>query len=186
MELLIDNRETRLIEHFRTVNPDIKINIAQLQVGDIIIKYDDYQMLIERKTVADLLSSIVYGRYREQKVRINAYINEIKPIKGRAVYIIEGTYDKAAPVFSKLTKERERSTYTGSLISTQLRDGIPIFSSIDIEDTAYIIMRFMSRMQSNCKELYSTILNMNSEINSSSSAGASSSSESIIENTGAD
>ena len=68
MNLIIDYREHRLVEHFR-YRPNVEIK--KLDVGDIIFRFkDELVILIERKTVNDLVSSIMDGRNREQKMRI--------------------------------------------------------------------------------------------------------------------
>ena len=70
-----------------------------LPLGDMIICDDEgYELIvIERKTLKDLLSSIKDGRYREQSFRLNNY-----PVHNHnIIYLIEGqnksnfkTYEK--------------------------------------------------------------------------------------------
>ena len=68
IELLIDNRETKIKEHFK--NKDY-VTIENLELGDIIFKYNnEIVLIIERKTLSDLAASIKDGRYNEQKKRL--------------------------------------------------------------------------------------------------------------------
>ena len=68
MKLVIDNRENKLIEHFKNRE---HVEIKMLEIGDIIFYHEDkIVLLIERKTITDLSSSIKDGRYREQKKRL--------------------------------------------------------------------------------------------------------------------
>jgi len=116
MLLLIDYREkgfidvlkkyetTKLDHEVFLVNLDKNCNvyykISNLDIGDFLISdinydielttQDIYQKLIllfERKTFSDLSSSIIDGRFREQKSRIEQTINN----NDKIMYIIEGT-----------------------------------------------------------------------------------------------
>ena len=69
----IDNREKKLIDILD--NSDNKLSYVKenLDLGDIQIisqETNDILVLIERKTLSDLSSSIKDGRYKEQKNRI--------------------------------------------------------------------------------------------------------------------
>jgi len=96
MSITLDDREHKLIELLPTAK------VAHLSVGDIWIGDETMKngIMIERKTVADLESSILDNRYREQRSRLMAYATE----KGSNVaYIIEGF---STPRFTnKLSKE---------------------------------------------------------------------------------
>ena len=85
LNLVYDSRELKLKEY---LEPTDKIQIIQeyLDLGDIIFRDDTKDILvIERKTMCDLYSSIQDGRYKEQKIRLmNHYA------KYQIVYIIEG------------------------------------------------------------------------------------------------
>ena len=78
MEIIIDVRERAVLEkmiEFRELN----IKSESLNLGDIMIKYNGIpKVLIERKTLTDLISSIKDGRYVEQSLRslINRQYNK--------------------------------------------------------------------------------------------------------------
>ena len=71
MELIIDNRETKIKDFFE--NNEKYNNIVKfenLELGDFIIKYnDEIKYIFERKTIHDLANSIKDNRYHEQKQR---------------------------------------------------------------------------------------------------------------------
>ncbi len=67
--IIIDNREHHLINLLE--DNEITIEKKNLDLGDIIIIKENYKILIERKTISDLCSSIKDGRYKEQKIRFN-------------------------------------------------------------------------------------------------------------------
>ena len=76
MKLIIDCRESKLIESCKKLLDKynyITLITKNLDLGDIIIQDDDEndKIIIERKTISDLLSSITVGRYNEQSFRLN-------------------------------------------------------------------------------------------------------------------
>ena len=92
MNIIIDNREKRLIKLVRALKDEyglknLSINVEKLDLGDVIIKKDDKEILVlERKSLNDLASSIKDGRYDEQSFRLTNYNIHNHNI----VYLIEG------------------------------------------------------------------------------------------------
>ena len=125
MNILIDVREHKLMNVMN--NRGIEYLKKQMDVGDIILSSEDEHMCIfERKTVSDLSSSVVDGRYREQKARLIASGAKIG-------YIIEGLVD---------TKDKR---VFGAILNTALRDNIPILYSRDVEETVDIIQHYTQK-----------------------------------------
>jgi len=83
--ITVDNREHHLIAALCAHN--IQHTVAQMPLGDIRIG-DEW--LIERKTISDLTSSIVDGRFEEQRARLRAQVPHI-----RVGYLIEGKPDRS-------------------------------------------------------------------------------------------
>ena len=134
IELIIDNREHDIIKNIQNSIPYI---IEQLDVGDILFRQDGMTVLIiERKTVNDLKASICDGRGREQKARLLG-----STPRHRILYLIEGFLDKTQmnglPV----------STLVGSLINTQLRDGIKVYKTNTIEESIEFIIKLYSKLE---------------------------------------
>ena len=78
MKIKIDNREHELIrmcKYYLSISPiykDIELVVEVLPLGDIIICDDkEDKLIIERKSLSDLSSSIKDGRYEEQSYRLN-------------------------------------------------------------------------------------------------------------------
>jgi len=73
MKLVIDYREKKLIELIKSIKTmnhkfkTIEIVVENLPLSDVIIKdkKDNEKLLIERKTINDLASSIQDGRYNQ-------------------------------------------------------------------------------------------------------------------------
>jgi ERCC4-type nuclease len=126
--LKIDTRETKLIKLFNENYSNIKINIEQLDIGDIHIVNQYTNIVIERKTITDMLSSIKDGRYKEQKKRMMDNYDDI-------LYIIEN--DCVLSTDNKLS-----SAY----INTMIRDKIPIIFSSCINETLNIIIKIYNKL----------------------------------------
>ena len=87
MKLIIDNREPK--ELITTLQSRVdNVSLETLELGDIIIKNDNNEtvLIFERKSLADLISSIKDGRYKEQSFRLSHSELDNKYI----YYIIEG------------------------------------------------------------------------------------------------
>lgn len=143
IELIIDTREQELIEKLK----NIPFKIEQLDIGDILFRQNnEIVLIIERKTVSDLKASICDGRNREQKARILSNT----PLS-RIMYIIEGSLDK--PLETKISG-LPVSTLIGSLINTQLRDGIKVYKTSSISETVEFIRKLSEKLEKNISEYF--------------------------------
>lgn len=136
IELVVDNREHELIQKLQSVHT---IVVEQLEIGDILFRIEGKTILIiERKTVNDLKASICDGRCREQKARLLGTIS-----KERIMYLIEGTLDK--PLSAKIGG-LPVSTIVGSLVNTQLRDGIKVYKTITIDESVEFLCKLHDKL----------------------------------------
>ena len=140
MKIIIDCRESKLIEACQSINtdkdkPSIEIITKNLELGDIIIQNDNEEekIIIERKTISDLISSISDGRYIEQSFRLNALENENHNI----IYLIEGTT-------RNLTSQKQM-VYS-SMFSLNYFKGFSVYRSENINETAYIILNMAYKL----------------------------------------
>jgi crossover junction endonuclease MUS81 len=143
-QIILDYREHGLIELLPTAN---KENLA---VGDIIIRYHEYEFILERKTIADLLSSIKDGRYKEQKIRLVSYMKE-KMSHRRIAYILEGDVFAESSIFYS---ESDKNTVLGFLVSSNMRDNIPIFHAKDRHSTKSILEKLTYRLMKDTKDFF--------------------------------
>jgi crossover junction endonuclease MUS81 len=130
MSLTIDHREKDL----KTLFPDAEYK--NMDLGDIHIKFknsDHTFLLIERKTMSDLIASINDGRYREQKKRLL----ESGIPRERILYLLEGRVDDI-PGHMK--------TLFGMIINTIYRDKILVLRLDNLEETAFFIKRVMKKL----------------------------------------
>jgi len=136
LKIIIDNREMELKKAF----PQSKtIQYENLPIGDIKVMYDNrLYLLIERKTLTDLIASIGDGRYREQKIRIQS--QNISP--HRVIYLLEGDINTINHTNANI------KLYYGMVINTMLRDKYHVFRTLSINETIHFISRLESKLLS--------------------------------------
>ena len=138
IELVIDNRERHLIEALG----ECKMTVETLDIGDILFREgEEVILIIERKTIADLKASICDGRAREQKARL---LHSSGIHVSRIMYLIEGNLDK--PLKSNC-QGLPVSTLLGSLINTQLRDGIKVYKTASLKESSAYICKLLDKLQ---------------------------------------
>tara|TARA_B100000902_G_scaffold265513_1_gene251594 strand:+ start:12070 stop:12789 length:720 start_codon:yes stop_codon:yes gene_type:complete len=131
MDIVIDYRENGIKNILGT---DLA-TYTNLDVGDIhIIKSDDKTKLVilERKTIKDLQSSLCDGRFSEQKKRINVS-NFIH--KG---YIIEGNVPEYDIKFKNILKQ--------IIIRLQFKDKMCVFLTGSIQETTNLIQLIKDKL----------------------------------------
>jgi len=143
-ETVIDNREMKLIEQLN--KHQFHFNTENLDIGDIVFMNSKQPVLIiERKTIADLRSSICDGRLREQRCRL-LQASGLPP--SRIMYIIEGSFETESNkrLLGSSKKQIDTSTLTGSIINMLFRDNIKIHRTNSIEETSDFIIRLFSKI----------------------------------------
>jgi crossover junction endonuclease MUS81 len=129
MQLNIDYREKALLQR-------ISVEPKNLTLGDITIEKDGKELLIiERKTISDLASSICDGRYKEQSFRLM----EHPAPNHNIMYIIEGSLDAACSLNKK--------TLLSSLISLWYNKGFSIFRTENVDETAEFVKTLFEKLQ---------------------------------------
>lgn len=132
LKVLIDSRETQLISLIKERSLDryenlVSFETSQLELGDIQICHESRVLIIERKTLADLLSSIKDGRYKEQKARLLASTHDI-------TYIIEGDE------ITSSSNPHQQHILSSVYVHTLYRDNIKIvFTKNTIQTTTFIL-----------------------------------------------
>lgn len=160
MQLIIDNREIKLKEFYKNKE---YIKFLNLDIGDILFKYNDQIILIiERKTLPDLASSIKDGRFREQKYRLLSKFQ-----KNKILYIIEGSFNRKS---SDKIEGLNMNVIYGSLINLFLRDNINYHKTKNIKETCrflnHLIQKFFNQgisfiqQQKNLDQLYNSNINI--------------------------
>ena len=142
MYIVVDNREDRIYEklislHTLESKPYIKIEKAVLPLGDFIIRSDDGidLILIERKSLADLLASIKDGRYEEQSHRLK---NASGIPSHNIVYLIEG-------FFSSISTS-EKKMVLSAMASIHYFKGFSVCRTYSIQETTDLIYSMADKM----------------------------------------
>ena len=114
----------------------VKVERERMDVGDIMISFDAFQICIERKRWSDLAASICDGRLHEQKLRMIA-CDTI-----RYAYVIEGELSS----WNGSHRGMDNKAMFCALVKTQLRDDIVIFHTLDTADTASLCIYIASQL----------------------------------------
>lgn len=142
MILYIDYRESWFINKIRNVTNnaidatakmfnvtigkvDVECMICNLEVGDFIIGNSldsDIQLVIERKTYADLSSSITDGRFRQQKERLVSSTHD----PGKVMYVLEG---------SKKSVSSRSAIINGAILNMILKHQFKVLATDSTNDT---------------------------------------------------
>jgi crossover junction endonuclease MUS81 len=142
MILKIDTRERELLkicENLLVAVPafkDLKIVVEPLPLGDIIITTnhgDNHidNIIVERKSLSDLASSIKDGRYDEQSYRLNGLQHHNHNI----VYLIEGDLTK----FNSFKERIDKQTLYSAMFSINYYKGFSLMRSTNMDETAFIV-----------------------------------------------
>jgi len=148
MLIKIDTREMALLQMILTqistipVFKNIKIKSETLPIGDIIINDNtEDKIIIERKSILDLLSSIKDGRYEEQTYRLNGLNHHNHNI----VYLIEGDVNKQNRF--KSDNAIEKLTAYSAMFSLNYYKGFSVFRSFSMEETANIVCNMAYKIE---------------------------------------
>jgi ERCC4-type nuclease len=146
MLIKIDARETELnkscLELVERYGLSGKLDVVteQLPVGDVAIcSGEKIIVLIERKSLADLASSISDGRYAEQSFRLN----ECGVPNHDIIYMVEGNLERFNPRFGRVDK----AALYSSIVSLQSFKGFSVIRSNNVEESAEYVIRFANKIE---------------------------------------
>jgi ERCC4-type nuclease len=147
MRITVDNREQELLKHisqlvlFIPIFKQLKVDCANLPLGDIIISDEtEEKIVIERKSISDLLSSIKDGRYEEQSYRLNG----LKTHNHNIYYLIEGDVNK--PNRFK-DSSMEKLTAYSAMFSLNYYKGFSVMRTFTIEESALFICNIANKLE---------------------------------------
>lgn len=148
MKLVIDCREKDLLKQinqqvlFTPPFKKIEVLSENLPIGDIIIKdYSDNDLLIiERKTIQDLMSSIKDGRYDEQSYRLNG----INHHNHNIIYLIEGDTNN-----TKNFQKIDKMMFYSALLSLNYYKGFSVIKTQNLTETAIFVCNSLIKIQKN-------------------------------------
>ncbi len=124
-KILIDYREKNCLVPFELKNRNLNTEFCELKVGDYLIN----NLIIERKTVNDFISSMINKRILRQIEDLNQYEDKL--------LIIEGIEERE--LYNEDNKSINSNAIRGFLLSILLNYKIPILFTKNSEDTARFI-----------------------------------------------
>jgi len=156
MKLIIDNRETDLFEKCQSIifskqNYTV-LEEAVLPIGDVLVKTDEDRdiMIIERKTLADLLASIKDGRYEEQSHRLR-HASGFR--SHNVLYIIEG-------ILTNLKTPLEKKLVYSAITSLNHFKGFSVLRTSSVQETAEFLVCMADKIDRNImKGIFPAYLN---------------------------
>lgn len=144
----IDSRENklknRLIDSIHNVSKTLEVKCDNLHCGDFIIEIDNHPLIvIERKSIADLVASIKDGRYKVQKNKMCASFS-----KHLIMYIIEGQldYSQSDKPSDIMIEGMDKYSVVSSIVNTQIRDGVKVVNTKDVNDTHDFLLSLIVRI----------------------------------------
>ena len=147
----IDQREQNIKN---IIHENEKFKYEMLTCGDIIFRNQNKDIcVIERKTISDLVASIKDGRYHNQKKML---LDKYPP--SSIFYILEGSF-----LFKPqniLIHGITHDAIVSCIINTQLRDGIHVIQTKNLEETCDVIQHMYKRIDKN-PEIYCNVTSKN-------------------------
>lgn len=151
MKLVIDYREKKLIQLVESIKlmnakyKSIEVIVENLPLSDIIIKdkHDRELILIERKSINDLASSIQDGRYNEQSYRLNN--TDIH--NHNIIYLIEGNLAMWNNRYSRITQD----TIYSAMVSLMYYKGFSVFRTYTLVETAEFALNMALKIDKSSK-----------------------------------
>ena len=142
ISLSLDTRERDLYDAVLGL-PNAAIVVAKevLLLGDICISYNGaVQCIVERKTIADLMSSITDGRYAEQSHRLR-HSSLLHP--HNIIYLIEGT---AVP------QGADAQIFYSSMVSLNHFKGFSVMRTRNVAESAQLLCFMALKIKNNTDE----------------------------------
>ena len=158
MIIKIDTRESEIYSeiHDKNLSESIIIDSVMLPLGDIIICNDEGNelVIVERKTLADLASSIKDGRYKEQGYRLNnCHLHN-----HNIIYLVEGNLQTYNETKSRL----ERKSLISSFVSLTYFKGFSLHRTNSISESVEWILSYANKLE---REKQLSFYDENKEVN---------------------
>jgi ERCC4-type nuclease len=148
MEIYIDARETLLIDTFKKMYPTEILKIEMLELGDVQFRYlNEIQLILERKTMNDIASSIHDGRWKEQKLRITSNGHSL-------FYLIQIENESEIFEYENTFSNIPSDNITSAILNLWVNMKIPFIFLKDIENMTRFIFQ-LSRQYLKKNTIYS-------------------------------
>lgn len=166
MEIICDYREHSIYDFLlKTIEKqncykDIIVKKTNLNIGDFVIG----NYIIERKTLSDLASSILDGRYKEQSSRLDSYLQEHLEDSPVIMYFVEGSLDLFINAHN-VSKDKLIS----ACISLMCNKNYKVFMTRHLNETCDFLLKLALKSTNTnlnvCANISQTKYKKNSQIN---------------------
>lgn len=138
MDLVVDTRERALVAELQ--RHGVPHTVEPLAVGDAVVRDAGGapMLVVERKTLADLASSIRDGRYEEQSLRLQA----LAIPNSHVLYIIEGSARTYTARYNKIALPALRS----AMCSLNYYKGFSVARTQSVEATADLVAAYLKKI----------------------------------------
>jgi len=150
MIIKVDIREQELFQKIKCLIEtipsfkNIQIMSESLSIGDVIIMNEKEEILIiERKSISDLMSSIKDGRYEEQSYRLTG----IPHPNHNIYYLIEGDVNKINRF--KENHFTEKLTLYSAIFSLNYTKGFSVMRTFSMDESAVFICNTANKLIKN-------------------------------------
>lgn len=132
--IIIDTREKQSMIAANLIEQKAKISFEKLEIGDYLIG----EMVVERKTITDFLSSMINKRLPEQLINLKKYEKRILIIEG-----FDYNYSKF---------KIHENAIRGMFLSVVLDFKTPLIFTKNEEDTSKFLISLVKRLEKTKKE----------------------------------
>jgi ERCC4-type nuclease len=146
LKLILDERESTLYDRcvlLQTGHKNKKWSLEKrvIPLGDAIIQDEEGKdlIIIERKSIQDLLASIKDGRYAEQSHRLQ-HSSGLPP--HNIIYIVEGSFTN---ISTHHNHGDPKQTAYSSIVSLSLFKGFSVLRTTSVQDTADVLVSMVDK-----------------------------------------
>ena len=150
MNIKVDVREQDLIQKMKQLIEtipsfkNIVLTTENLPIGDIIISNGvDEKLIIERKSISDLMASIKDGRYEEQSYRLSGLNHHNHNI----IYLIEGDFNRVNRF--RENQHIEKLTLYSAIFSLNYTKGFSVLRTFSMDETAIFLCNTANKLTKN-------------------------------------
>ena len=150
MNIKVDVREQDLIQKMKQLIetiPSFKniiLTTENLPIGDIIISNGvEEKLIIERKSISDLMASIKDGRYEEQSYRLSGLNHPNHNI----IYLVEGDFNRVNRF--RENPHIEKLTLYSAIFSLNYTKGFSVLRTFSMDETAIFLCNTANKLTKN-------------------------------------
>lgn len=128
--IVVDHREPQQLCDLVAAHPMAKLEVASLEIGDVIIEANGRTVVVERKAVRDFQQSVQEGHIFDQAQRIAALGDDVI-----AALLLEGE------TLGEADLTMLPQAMTGAITCLGLVQGLAVIQTLDVAHTAWALVK---------------------------------------------